>query len=191
MASVVTPAGVLDVTGEKATSAAALRVRQVVSEQYDFVWRSLRRLGIPEEAADDAAQQVFCIFARRAAEVAAEKEKTFLFGVVIRVAHNARRSRARRPEVADDDALASMPTEQAGPEELLEERRARALLDEMLDEMPLDLRAVFVLYELEELTMSEIAKVLDMPSGTVASRLRRAREAFESLSAGIRERSYR
>ncbi len=191
MASVVTPAGVLEVTGARTTSAAALRVRQVVTEQYDFVWRSLRRLGIPEEAADDAAQQVFCIFARRVAEVAAEKEKTFLFGVVIRVAQNARRSRARRPEVADDDALASMPSEQAGPEELLEERRARALLDEMLDEMPIDLRAVFVLYELEELTMGEIATVLDMPSGTVASRLRRAREVFESLSAGIRERSQR
>ena len=191
MASVVTRAGVLDMPDAKDASAVELRVRQVVTEQYDFVWRSLRRLGIPEEAADDAAQQVFCVFARRAREVSSEKDKTFLFGVVIRVAQNARRSRARRPEVADDDAIASMPSEQAGPEELLEERRARALLDALLDEMSMDLRAVFVLYELEELTMAEIAKMLDLPAGTVASRLRRARELFESLSASFRERSGR
>jgi len=190
MASVVTRAGVLDVPGERA-SALERRITAVVAEQYDFVWRSLRRLGVPEEAADDAAQQVFCVFARRAPGVPPEKDKTFLFGVVIRVAQNARRSRARRPEYVDDDAIAAMPCEQAGPEQLLEQRRARALLDDLLAEMPMDLRAVFVLYEIEEMTMVEIANVLDLPSGTVASRLRRARELFESLAAGVRERSSR
>lgn len=190
MASVVTRAGVLDVPGDRASSTER-RVRQVVADQYDFVWRSLRRLGVPEEGADDAAQQVFCVFARRAPGVSPEKDKTFLFGVVIRVAQNARRSRARRPEYADEDVIAAIPSERAGPEELFEERRARALLDDVLDAMPLDLRTVFVLYEIEEMTMIEIAKVLELPVGTVASRLRRARELFESLSAGIRERSAR
>ncbi len=190
MASVVTRAGVLDVAGDP-SALHELRVRHVVEEHYDFVWRSLRRLGITEESVDDAAQQVFCIFARRATEVAPEKDKTFLFGVVIRVAQNARRCRARRPEYADEERLARVPSEQASPEELLEERRARALLDALLDEMPMELRTVFVLYEIEEMTMVEIARVLDMPNGTVASRLRRARELFETLSAGVRERTSR
>ena len=56
----------------------------------------------------------------------------------------------------------------------------------MLESLPLDLRTVFVLYELEELTMVEIARALDLPMGTVASRLRRAREAFEELSRRVR-----
>jgi len=68
----------------------------------------------------------------------------------------------------------------------IDDRRARALLDALLASMPLDLRTVFVLYELEELTMAEIARALDLPAGTVASRLRRAREAFEELSRRVR-----
>ena len=184
MASVVTRAGPIDV-GD-ATRAIEIRVRRVVEEQYDFVWRSLRRLGVPESSADDAAQQVFCVFAKRTAAVLPEKEKTFLFGVVIRVAQNARRSRARRPEVYDDDAIASLTAAEPGPDQLVDDRRARVLLDALLADLPMDLRTVFVLYELEELTMAEIATTLELPNGTVASRLRRAREQFESLAAAAR-----
>lgn len=183
MASVVTriaPIGVVE------ACSAAERVRRVVGEHHDFVWRSLRRLGVPEPAADDAAQQVFCVFARRMESVVPEKEKTFLFGVVLRVAQHVRRSRARRREVQDDEAIAARESEQAGPDELLDERRARALLDALLAKMPLELRIVFVLYELEEMTMAEIAHVLELPSGTVASRLRRARELFEDMAAARR-----
>jgi RNA polymerase sigma-70 factor, ECF subfamily len=60
------------------------------------------------------------------------------------------------------------------------------VLDALLASLPLDLRTVFVLYELEELTMAEIARALDLPMGTVASRLRRARETFEELSRRVR-----
>jgi RNA polymerase sigma-70 factor (ECF subfamily) len=49
--------------------------------------------------------------------------------------------------------------------------------------LSLELRAVFVLYELEDFTMAEIARTLELPPGTVASRLRRARETFERLAA--------
>ncbi|MDX2091773.1 MAG: sigma-70 family RNA polymerase sigma factor [Kofleriaceae bacterium] len=61
------------------------------------------------------------------------------------------------------------------PAEVADRQRARAVLDRILDAMDDDLRAVFVLYELEELTMSEIANTLELTPGTVASRLRRAR----------------
>lgn len=166
--------------------ARAQRVREVVALHYEFVWRSLRRLGVHESAADDGAQEVFCVFARRQAEVPAAKEKSFLFGVAMRIAQVTRR-RGRRDasmvDVVDDATLVSVPTPSANPDEMVDEARARAALDAIVSALPMDLRAVFVLYEIEEMTMAEIATVLDLPSGTVASRLRRAREAFEQRAA--------
>jgi RNA polymerase sigma-70 factor (ECF subfamily) len=69
----------------------------------------------------------------------------------------------------------------ATPEQLADQRMARKLLDRLLDEMDPQIRSVFVLYELEEMTMGEIANLLEIPGGTVASRLRRARTEFKSL----------
>jgi RNA polymerase sigma-70 factor (ECF subfamily) len=160
-----------------------------VRAHYDFVWRSIRRLGIPESSADDAAQQVFCIYARRALDVEPGKEKTFLFGVVLRIARSARRAYVRSEEVLDEAVLSAIPSTDADPEQLLEDRHARRILDAILAALPLELRTVFVLYELEEMTMAEIATIMDLPSGTVASRLRRAREAFEDASRRMRSKS--
>ena len=61
---------------------------------------------------------------------------------------------------------------------LLEQKRHRELLDRILDTLTQDLRTAFVLFELEDLSVPEIAEVLEIPTGTVASRLRRAREQF-------------
>ncbi len=74
------------------------------------------------------------------------------------------------------------------PEELLERRQTRALLDEVLETMPLPQRSVFVLFELEGMTTPEIAESLDLPLGTAASRLRRARELFLKESKRVRTR---
>jgi RNA polymerase sigma-70 factor (ECF subfamily) len=67
-------------------------------------------------------------------------------------------------------------------EDRIDHARARAALEAILDAMPLDLRTVFVLYELEQVTMAEIATILELPAGTVASRLRRAREQFQAAT---------
>ena len=68
-----------------------------------------------------------------------------------------------------------------GPDELSDQKRARELLNHVLDDMAFDLRTVFILFELEGLRSPEIAEVVGVPLGTVASRLRRAREAFREL----------
>ena len=86
---------------------------------------------------------------------------------------------SRDEAVAHAEALvAATPSS----EELLDERRAHELLRRVLDALPVDLRIVFVLYELEELTTGEIASMIGVPLGTAASRLRRAREAFLNIA---------
>ena len=143
-----------------------------------FVWRSLRRLGVSDGDVDDASQQVFLVAHRRLAEIAFESERSFLFQTALRVAADWRRAHKRRGEQVGMD-LQDLPDASANPEELMDQRRARALLDRVLGGMPMDLRAVFVLFELEELTMMEIATISSIPPGTVASRLRRARQLFQ------------
>ena len=70
----------------------------------------------------------------------------------------------------------------------MEERLRRAQLQRILDLMPIELRAVFVLSEIEELTMAQIATMVGTPPGTVASRLRRARALFSEYVAGLHEK---
>lgn len=158
------------------------RIRTLVIEHYDFVWHSLRRLGVAEATVDDEAQKVFCVLAHRAAGVLPGKEKTFLFGVVIRIAQAARRAAALRAEVMVETTLAQIASSEPRADELLEEARARQVLDRLLNMIPMSLRTVFILYELEEMTMADIASTLSLPPGTVASRLRRARAMFQTLA---------
>ena len=162
------------------------RWRAIVSDHMDFIWRALRRLGVRDADLADAAQQVFLVMARKLALVREGSERGFLFQTAVRVASDSRRSRTRRREVPDD-LLASRADERPGPDETLEARFRRAQLDRILDRMPMDLRAVFVLSELEELTMAQIAAMMGMPPGTVASRLRRARAAFGEHVARLHE----
>jgi RNA polymerase sigma-70 factor (ECF subfamily) len=164
-----------------AAGAGAARVRALVTESFSFVWRSLVRLGVPRADAEDALQQVFLVAAGKIDEIEPGRERAFLFGTALRIASRARRSAQRRHEVLEgepEDRRDSRPD----AEELLDRARARAELDRILDEMPIELRAVFVLFELEQVTMAEIATMLELPPGTVASRLRRAREHFQAAA---------
>jgi RNA polymerase sigma-70 factor (ECF subfamily) len=166
-------------------------LRQLVTEHLDFVWRSLRRFGVPPADVDDAAQQVFLIANAKLDKIQRGSERSFLVGVATRVASHARRAHHRRE--AAELRLSANPRE-AGldPEELTQRLEARELLDRVLDAMPQDLRSVFVLFELEELSIDQVATLLAIPRGTVATRLRRAREVFHGqakLVALTRSRS--
>lgn len=174
-----------------ADAAPAARLRRMVDEHYAFLWRSLRRLGVPESGVEDAAQQVLFVAARRMEDVRAGAERAFLFGAAVRVASDARRAQRRRPEDASGAAIDEVPSVAPDPEQALGDREARRVLDEVLDALPEDLRVVLVLFELEELTTAETAEMLGIPIGTVASRLRRAREAFEEAAARVAARMKR
>ena len=165
---------------QPARANASVPVAALVEQHYDFVWRTLRFLGIDDASAEDGAQEAMCVFARRIDEIAPGAERSFLFTTAMRVAATLRRTIRRRPESGDTDvdALeASMPN----PEELLDEREAHGLLRKILDALPVELRLVFVLHEVEEMTLPEIAEALGIPLGTATSRLRRGREQFQSI----------
>lgn len=165
-----------------------LALKSLVTEHLDFVWRSLRRFGVPAADVDDATQQVFLIANDKLSRINPGSERSFLVGVATRVASHVRRSYHRRE--AAELRLSVNPHEATpNPEELTQRLEARALLDRVLDAMPEDLRAVFVLFELEELSIDQTASLLLLPRGTVATRLRRAREVFHEqaklVGAGI------
>src|SRR5262245_56918505 len=78
------------------TSATDGRLRGLVAAHFDFIWRSLRRLGVPSTDVDDCTQQVFWVAARKLSLIHEGSERAFLFSTALRVASDARRSRMRR-----------------------------------------------------------------------------------------------
>lgn len=163
-----------------------LRLTGIVRQHYAFLWRSLRRLGVHEADADDAAQRTLEVVARRLDDIDPRAEKGFLFQTALRVAADLRRAKGRSKTIADEDTVAHATDEKPTPEEALGRKQARAELDVVLDQLSLDLRAVFVLFELEEMSTNEIAGLLGIPAGTVSSRLHRAREEFQALCVRAR-----
>jgi RNA polymerase sigma-70 factor (ECF subfamily) len=183
---IVAPAAGLSTAGAGSASMArvtaepshAQRVADLVELHYDFVWRVTRRLGVSTSETEDAVQQVFWVVSRKLGEIQTGRERAYLVGVAVRVASDFRRTVARRRESGHEPP--DLPSAAPGAEELLDRRRARELLDRFLDALNPELRQAFVLFELENLQSREIAELLDIPTGTVASRLRRARDAFNA-----------
>lgn len=149
-------------------------LKRWVTDYLGFVARVVRGAGTPAAEVDDAVQRTFIIAARRQADVRAGAERSFLLQTALNVAAHARRSAARRRE-APESELPEL-VEASTPEQLTSLKHDRLLLERVLQQLPPELRNVLVLSEVEELSREEIAASLAIPAGTVASRLRRARE---------------
>jgi RNA polymerase sigma-70 factor (ECF subfamily) len=167
----------------------ALPAFEVLYEQhFDFMWRSLRRLGVPDAQLDDAVQDVFLVVHRRLGEFEGRSTvKTWLFGIALRVASVHRRAAARRPTEPlpeEPSDLGAQPLADA----LTEAAEAARLLHRLLDCLDEDRRAVFVLAELEQMTAPEISTALGVNLNTVYSRLRLARRDFDVALARHRAR---
>ncbi len=158
---------------------ATYRLERAVRQSYQFIWRCLRRSGIrPDAAVDDAAQRVFEVAAKKRHLIEPGHERAFFFKTAMLVVVETKREAHRRRETPDERALLAELDPAPGPDEAAEQRRYRLMLDLALDRLPMDLRAVFVLYELEGMASAEAAELLEIPRGTVASRLKRARSRF-------------
>jgi RNA polymerase sigma-70 factor (ECF subfamily) len=163
------------------------RLALVTQRHFAYVWRVLRRLGLEHADADDVSQLVFLRASKRLADIRPEAERAFLYKMAIRAAYKHRRTEQRRREDLHEDFDATAE-EFAEFEELIDRRRARDMLDRIVAAMPLDFRVVFVLYEIEGLGTAEIGDIVGIPTGTVASRLRRARADFEGRVARLEAR---
>ncbi len=144
----------------------------------NVVWRTAHRFGLNVAEADDAAQTAFIVAAKKISSIPVEEEKRFLLATAINVARTIVRSRQRRREdFVDAPEAADLASD---PERNLDRERAKERVHRILRAMPDDVRVPFVLFEMEELTMAEIATILGIPQGTVASRIRRGREIFRA-----------
>jgi len=163
-------------------------LQSLYREHFEFVWRSLRRLGVPDADIADAVQDVFIVVHRKLADFEGRsKVTTWLFGIMIRVVRDRRRLACVRLRVDDPRAI----EERVDPADLLddvERKQALGILENILDAMPLEQRAVFTLFEIEAMTGHAIAEALELPLGTVYSRLRLARAAFERAVSRLRAR---
>jgi len=160
------------------------RMRSVVDDHQRLVALTLRKAGVPRAEVDDEVQLTFMIFSRRLEDVELGAERSFLCQVARNRAWHARRSQARRREFPSDP-LPEWGEALGTPEELAARKQMRAVLDAALAGMDEALRSVFLLYEVEEMDMQEIAATLRLPRGTVASRLRRARAQIRTSLAAI------
>lgn len=155
--------------------------RAVYDEHFDFVWRSLRRLGVREADAMDATQAVFLTVHLRLPTFEGRSQlRSWIFGICMRVASDYRRSAPIRREVITDHIDLNLNAAEHDADPLLraQSRQAAAIAESILNRLPEEQRVAFVLFELEEMSAEEIATLVDAPVGTIRSRLRLAREAF-------------
>lgn len=142
-----------------------------------FVWRSLRHLGVPPSDLDDALQEVFLVVHKKLHTWDGTcAMKTWLFGIARMIAMNMR----KRAHVRRESPVANVPEPASprGPDATVENAQAIGLAMQIVASMEPNLRMVFTLYEIEEMSMKEVASALDVPLQTAYSRLHRAREIF-------------
>jgi RNA polymerase sigma-70 factor (ECF subfamily) len=173
----VTPANTQYMEKQAAQRTAQPSFDQLYQRYYDFVSRSLSRLGVRPAQIDDAAQDVFVVMHRRISDLRADAStKAFCSAVAVRVARGYRRSARRKAAINVDMSrladLGSSPFEQAA------RAQAERVLEGFLGGLDRDRRTVFMMAELEEMTAPEISQELHMNLSTVYTRLRAARQRF-------------
>lgn len=155
---------------------------EVYREHLRPVWRMLRRLGLDDASVDDAAQDVFITAYRRWYEFEGRSSmRTWLLGIALRVAHDHRRkSRPTESVPLDLPALTPSPDDAAVRHQQVEQ------LMQVLSQLPLELRELLVLVELEGYSIPEVAEATGVNLNTLYTRLRTARARFEALLGGSR-----
>jgi RNA polymerase sigma-70 factor, ECF subfamily len=165
-------------------AADTLPFEAIYSEHFAFVWRNIKRLGVPEALVDDAVQEVFLAVHRQLGEFEGRSSlKTWLFGIVVNVASRCRRTIRRKSiegnlggEAVEADAIADEAAE--NPHDHTVKVEGVRLLHKLLDELDDEKRAVLVLAELEQMSAPAIAEALGVNVNTVYARLRAARQQF-------------
>lgn len=169
----------------RSSAAGRQRLESWFRDHFDMLWRLAARLGVPHANVDDVVQEAFITADRRAGDITAGSERRFLVSTTVKLCANQRR---RRDAQLERPVLVEPRAEALDAEQLLARKQLRQLLDAALDALPLEQRTVLVLHELEGYSLAEVASLLEVPPGTVASRLARARSKFSKSAASLRSR---
>lgn len=187
MAKVIQSAESLHSPGERSSSATD-DFQAIYRQHYPHIWRFLLNLGARKSDVPDLTHNVFLIAYRKLPEFEHRSSmRTWLCGIALRVARGARRSAASRLEVTSADLSAQVGSTEGSLESSRQDGQLE-LAQRLLDALPVEQREVFVLHELEQMTGGEIAELMGTSLGTVRSRLRRAREAFQKRIADLKAR---
>lgn len=156
----------------------------VFQSEFDYLCRTLRRLGVRPEDLEDDVHEVFLVLDRKWPEYDATRPlRPYLFGIAFRVV--AARKRRRQRELPHE--LGELTDTAPRPDEALEATRARELVLRGLARVPLRRRAVLVMHDIDEIPMREIADTLSLPLFTGYSRLRKARREFEAAVKALQK----
>jgi len=145
--------------------------------ELDYVFRTLRRLGTSPSEVEDLAQEVFLALRGAWPEYDSSRPlRPYLFGIAFRIASAYQRKRKR--EVAF--GIVEVNDTGPGPDDSLQSKQARALVLAALERIALPKRAVLVMHDIDDIPVTQVAAVLEIPLFTVYSRLRKARRELEA-----------
>jgi RNA polymerase sigma-70 factor (ECF subfamily) len=146
-------------------------------EHFDYVWHTLRRLGVRERDLEDVAHEVFITVHQRLAEYDAERSaRPWLFAFALRAASDYRKLAWHRAELLED--AGEIEDSAPAPDERAIARERVDLVGRALESLAFDRRTIFVLHEIDGVGAKEAASLLGIPVNTAYSRLRLAREDF-------------
>lgn len=172
----------------EADGAERVEAEQLFDQHCDYVWNTLRRLGIARAELEDLTHDTFvAVFRQWRSYDASRPLRPWLFGFALRVASDHRRRARHRFEVVGDEV--EVADHAPGAVELLVQKERAALAQRVMHSLELGRRAVFILHELDGVTLPEIATALEIPLGTATSRLRLARQDFAAGVKRLQSRS--
>lgn len=158
-----------------------MNLQQIYERHADFVWRTLRRLGVADGDARDATHDVFLIVHAQLARFEGRSSlSTWLFTICRSVARDFRRRQKQGARLATEGELDEEIDLRADVGRAVEHQQQLFELERILSQLPTEQRNVFILFEIEKLTGEELAEALGIPLGTVYSRLALARKAFKA-----------
>ena len=176
----------------EAVECSTVEVTRVYEAHAGFVWKSLQRLGVRDADLEDVLQEVFVVVHQRLATFdGTSKMTTWLFGISLRVASAYRRRGFRRKETCVAEPPEDRERHSTSPEDAMAAAQTRQRLSDLLDELDLEKRAVFVMFEIDELPCEEIAQIVGVPVGTIYSRLHSARKDFQKALSRMHARDAR
>lgn len=161
--------------------AAPPTLAEVYRAHAGFVWRVVRRLGVPEAAIEDVVHDVFLVVHRRLHEYDGRAAMTsWLFGIARGVAANLRRSQSRSERKL---AVVPPPAAAPDPERTTEREQAAEFVRGFLAGLDEERRLIFALADIEGMKVPEIAQAMGINLNTAYSRLRATRELFQRALA--------